>query len=213
MDMDTVDARRERFSAAVDGELHADEFAQALDGLGRDAALRAVVQADWHAYHLIGDVLRSGEQAACASSSRLLVGLQARLQEEPPLVPGLPVPALVQRPEDAEAANDGTFRWKAVAGFASLAAAAAIVWNVSGAGKATAQPEIASAPASVLQAAAPASRTVEQPVTLASGEPQVMIRDARLDELLAAHKQLGAGAALQMPAGFMRSATFAAPER
>lgn len=215
MDMDT-DARREWLSAAVDGELRADELVQALNGLDSDLALQAAVHADWQAYHLVGDVLRSGDRAVCGSSSRFLERLQTRLQDEPPFVPALPTPVLVQRPVAVEAANDGVFRWKAVAGFASFAALAAIVWNVSGGGVAAVQPQLASAPAAVLQAAGPvptASRAVEQPVTLVSGEPQIMIRDARLDELLAAHKQVGAGAALQMPAGFMRSATFAAPER
>jgi sigma-E factor negative regulatory protein RseA len=50
---------------------------------------------------------------------------------------------------------------------------------------------------------------------LPSGEAQVMLRDARLDELLAAHKQAGSSSALQMPvpAGLLRSATFTASER
>ena len=39
-----------------------------------------------------------------------------------------------------------------------------------------------------------------------------MLRDPRLDELLAAHRQLG-GAALQMPSGFLRNATFEGPGR
>ncbi len=40
-----------------------------------------------------------------------------------------------------------------------------------------------------------------------------MIRDPRLDELLAAHRQLGnSTSALQMPAGFLRNATFAGRE-
>ena len=42
---------------------------------------------------------------------------------------------------------------------------------------------------------------------------QVMIRDPRLDELLAAHKQFGSTSALQMPAGFLRNATFESPGR
>jgi sigma-E factor negative regulatory protein RseA len=41
-----------------------------------------------------------------------------------------------------------------------------------------------------------------------------MIRDPRLDEMLAAHRQLGGGAsALQTPAGFLRNATFEGPVR
>ena len=40
-----------------------------------------------------------------------------------------------------------------------------------------------------------------------------MIRDPQLDELLAAHRQLGGASALQMPAGFLRNATFEGPTR
>jgi len=36
----------------------------------------------------------------------------------------------------------------------------------------------------------------------------VMLRDPRLDALLAAHRQHGGVTALQMPAGFLRNATF-----
>ena len=40
-----------------------------------------------------------------------------------------------------------------------------------------------------------------------------MIRDPGLDEMLAAHRQLGGASALQTPAGFLRNATFEAPAR
>jgi sigma-E factor negative regulatory protein RseA len=51
--------------------------------------------------------------------------------------------------------------------------------------------------------------------TPATDVPQapVMIRDARLDELLAAHRQSGGASALQMPSGFLRNATFEGPAR
>jgi sigma-E factor negative regulatory protein RseA len=35
-----------------------------------------------------------------------------------------------------------------------------------------------------------------------------MMRDARLDELMAAHRQVGGNSALQVPAGFLRNATY-----
>ena len=41
----------------------------------------------------------------------------------------------------------------------------------------------------------------------------VMLRDPRLDELMAAHKQFGGTSALQMPSGFLRNATFDGPTR
>ena len=68
-------------------------------------------------------------------------------------------------------------------------------------GSPSAQPQLATAPQ---QQAAP---------VLARSEAGVMIRDPRLDELLAAHRQFGGASALQMPAGFVRNATFEGPAR
>jgi sigma-E factor negative regulatory protein RseA len=102
------------------------------------------------------------------------------------------------------AANDSSMRWKLLAGVASVAAVAAVGWSVmaTGAGGlSSSQPQLASAP--------------QQPVApvLARSEAGLMIRDARLDELLAAHRQFGGASALQMPAGFVRNATFEGPSR
>lgn len=50
-------------------------------------------------------------------------------------------------------------------------------------------------------------------VLVQTGQGQVL-RDARLEELLAEHRQYGGMSALQMPAGFLRNATCdAAPQR
>ncbi len=46
-----------------------------------------------------------------------------------------------------------------------------------------------------------------------NAEPPVMLRDPRLDELLAAHRQFGGTSALQMASGFLRNATFEPPGR
>jgi sigma-E factor negative regulatory protein RseA len=108
-------------------------------------------------------------------------------------------PAGTPRSPLRAAANDASFRWKLVAGVASLTAVAAIAWNVAGAfpGK----PQEA-------QLAAGQRGTV-----LAGQQGGVMIRDPRLDEFLAAHRQLGGASALQMPAGFLRNATFEGANR
>jgi sigma-E factor negative regulatory protein RseA len=60
---------------------------------------------------------------------------------------------------------------------------------------------------------AAAQQQPEAGEVLARGQSGLMIRDARLDELLAAHRQLGGASALQMPAGFVRNATFDGPAR
>jgi len=47
-------------------------------------------------------------------------------------------------------------------------------------------------------------------IAVATGNgSEVILRDPRLDELLAAHRQFGSKASLQMPADFLRNASFA----
>jgi sigma-E factor negative regulatory protein RseA len=128
-----------------------------------------------------------------------------------------PVHAPRAVPMRAPAANDSLFRWKLVAGFASLAAVMAVSWSVlsgapSGAGGAS--PQLAAAPAT---APIPAStvETVAAPstaVVVHTGQGP-LIRDARLEELLAEHRQNAGMSALQMPTGFIRNATYDAAGR
>ena len=195
---------REMVSALADGELHAAALAGCLENMRADPAL----QSDWAAWHLIGDVLRSPDLASATPPAVFLSRLRDGLQAESVPVQGAPALLQVQAPvADSQvkrpAANDSDFRWKLVAGFASLAAVAAIAWNAVGMqDAASVQPQLASAPA-----------PVQPGPLLASGESNVMIRDARLDELMAAHRQFGGGAALKMPSEALRNATFESPAR
>jgi sigma-E factor negative regulatory protein RseA len=194
---------KEMMSALADGQLQGVAFARALEAARGGEALE-----NWHAYHLIGDVLRSGELAGGTPGPQFLARLSARLaQEGAPRPHAGMLPPLAVRPVGEPAANDGAFRWKMVAGVASVAAFAAVGWSVlsSGVAPLPAQPQLAIAPQ---QPAASAPGTV-----LARTEPGIMIRDPKLDEMLAAHRQFGGASALQMPAGFLRSATFEGPAR
>jgi sigma-E factor negative regulatory protein RseA len=188
----------ELISALADGQLAGDAFARGVELAAADPVARQV----WHTYHLIGDVLRSGEHSAGSLPAEFLGRLQVRLQQEQVSPPGAAAAQAVHSREPAQvAANDASFRWKLVAGFASLAAVAAISWTaVGGAASKPEQAQLAGVP--------PAGATV-----LAETQRGVMIRDARLDEFLAAHRQLGGASALQMPAGFLRNATFEGPIR
>jgi sigma-E factor negative regulatory protein RseA len=106
-----------------------------------------------------------------------------------------------------EAANDAVFRWKMLAGVAAFAAVSSLVWSLVGG-------TMGSDTAGQLAAATQPSVTAQPATVLASnGNGQVMIRDPRLDAMLAAHKQFGGASALQQPAGFLRSATFQAADR
>jgi sigma-E factor negative regulatory protein RseA len=75
--MDTPQRLREPVSALVDGETPDDELGFAMAALATPEG-----QAAWHAYHLIGDVLRadaSGAELGEGFSARLA----ARLDDEP----------------------------------------------------------------------------------------------------------------------------------
>jgi sigma-E factor negative regulatory protein RseA len=114
--------------------------------------------------------------------------------------------SLASQPAQAEAANDAVFRWKMVAGVAAFAAVSSLVWSLVGVDP--------TGPASQVAVATQPPVTAQPATVLASdGNGQVMIRDPRLDEMLAAHKQFGGASALQQPAGFLRSATFQAADR
>lgn len=191
---------QEMISALADGQLHG----EALERVIRTVATDSQARTAWHTYHMIGDVLRSGDLAAGTPPVTFLAGFQVRLEREQAGsgVDGsagrVPVPQGVRA--SGGAANDDSFRWKLMAGFASVAAVAAIGWITMGDAMRTQQPQMASA--------GPAAA-----VALAE-HPPVMLRDSRLDEMLAAHRQLGGGvSALQSPAGFLRNATFEGPAR
>lgn len=195
--------KRELLSALADGPLDGDELAQALQFAAQDEGRET-----WQMYHLVGDVMRSAELARGAHGRDFLAGLHQKMaQESTPVQRSLPqtrMPAELPLALPSKAANDSAFRWKMVAGFASMAAVAAMGWNAVGhlQGQ-TAGPQLAAAPATA-------------PVQLAAtGNPEapVMIRDPRLDELLAAHKQYSGTTALQMPADFLRNANFGSPSR
>ena len=188
-------------SALADGELHGEEFAQAMAACKSDPALLA----RWHDYHLIGDVLRSPSLLATPNASPFLTRLQSRLAQEaiqPVIQPVVQTDALlptstVLAAVTPVAANDSIFRWKMVAGVASMAAVAVMIWTVA---------------VPVSSTGAQLAQLTQSPAPTGSllvDSPQgVIVRDARLDEFLAAHKQVGGSSALQMPSGFLRNATF-----
>ncbi|MCS4292066.1 sigma-E factor negative regulatory protein RseA [Comamonas sp. BIGb0152] len=225
----------EQLSAWIDGELDEQTLSQLLaelPDLADDQACYASVQS----YQVIGDAMRSAH-SPCSDSLAFLDALNARIALEPPLMTqGQPAPGVVAVPAvstaataasvagSAEAANHSVFRWKMVAGFATVAAVAMVGWNsmglLSGGAGGNAQQQLASAAtpqvlasaASTRPAAANAQGFIEQQVTVGQNST-IMLRDPRLDEVLAARGQIGVTANLQMPAGFLRNATFNAEKR
>lgn len=200
---------RELVSALADGQLRGSEFAEVVaSATGSPDGL-----ATWHAYHVVGDVLRCADlcngQDAPAFVARLRQHLEAPVAVVAPLdfalqgTAGLAVPVSVAGHGSlrTESANDPVIRWKLLAGAASMAAVAVLGWHLAGWDAGFGRP-------SQLAVATPPAATAAL-----AAESAVMLRDARLDELLAAHKQFGGTSALQMPAGFLRNATFENPAR
>ena len=204
--------RGELISALLDGEVSAVELGPAVEAASHLPQGVAV----WHTYHVVGEALRGRAPVASGADSLFLARLRGRLAEEPAgraapptelAVPVAPGP-LAQN----ESANDAVIRWKLLAGAASLAAVAVLGWHMASLQAPDAT--VAATPAHLGQsAAAPAIGPVTAPGAALAQAPQVMLRDARLDALMAAHKQYGGTSALQMPAGFLRNATFDGSER
>lgn len=207
----------EALSALADGELDAEQLPGLFSTLDQR---QPEAMASWHAYQLIGDVLR-GEPplASLVRPSDFLAGVRGRLEQE--ASPLHLMPRANPKGEtrylaapSAPAANDAVFRWKLVAGLASLAAVMAVSWSVlsstpRGVGG-DASPQIAAVPAGsapALPASTKSSDPAATAVVVNTGQG-TLIRDARLEQLLAEHRQNGGMSALQNPTGFIRNATY-----
>lgn len=186
----SVDQRREAMSALADGQADAAEAAFALwasDPQARDA---------WESYHLIGDVLRSEDLATQPANDDFLAGVRARLAAEPVILAPAALPlAVAPRRMDLR-------RWVApaavAAGFVAVAGVLVLTRVVApeGAGGSV----LASTP---VLPASPGVRAVQSlaagdagdvPLQLVDGK---LIRDARLDSYLRAHR----GGLSAMPGG------------
>ena len=207
----------ERLSAMVDGEAEG-ATVERLCAAWRD---QAAARARWHAYHLIGDVLRSEDLSSDAKrDAAFLRAVRERLAKEPvvlaPASDRNPRPAA---PRESSTRNQRPSRWQVWS--ASIAVAAGFV-AVIGALLVTQAP--APLPAPPLAAGADASGVINAGAPAAilgnvDPEPQSVvgsgkvIRDARLEHYLAAHKQFAGSSALGVPSGFLRGATAEVPSR
>jgi sigma-E factor negative regulatory protein RseA len=203
----------ERLSAFADGELDAQGASAACADWRSDESARS----RWHAYQLIGDVMRSDDLASTATKdSAFLLALRARLADEPVVLAPQPLPAPEPLPVAASSASvvssKRTWGWLApaavAAGFVAVAGSLTVMWaplknNDSSAMLAAAEP------ARALAASAPVVEMTEPQVLVVNGQ---VIRDPRLDRYLAAHKQFAGAAMLGVPSAFVRSAAAEAPK-
>lgn len=181
----------ERISALVDSCLDGDDLAPTMTELLGNAQATQT----WHAYHVVGDILRSTALAPKGDEFDFLKRLEDRLALEPgrpPVVPGLRLDT------GKDSANARVFHWRLIAGVACVAVAGVV--SLSSWSPSTTQ-NLAQSPVPPVAVSMPqlAGNNVDA---------GVMIRDPALDELMAEHRQFGGHSALQMPAGFLRNATY-----
>jgi sigma-E factor negative regulatory protein RseA len=196
------DSRSAQLSALADGELDSAQAAALVQASREDGGLLAT----WSSYHAIGDALRAhARDARSVPSGGVLSTIPSA---DSALVSAQAQPSDLQTLPQA-AANDALFRWKLVAGVAAFAAVGSMVWSLVATQASPAGTQLAQRSAAPVTVALSVTGTPPNGVLASSADSApVMIRDARLDELLAAHKQFGGASALQQPAGFLRNATF-----
>lgn len=211
MSTELSEQARERLSRLTDGEAGPEEWQQVL-AAGREApqAWEATLET-WRLYHLAGDVMRSEELAGRGRDEAFLARLRERLADEAVVM--APAAASPARPaseppavQQVVARPPASRRWHApLAAAASVAVVTGVVWMAG--------PSLRPGPqtaATLAQAPAASAMAQAQPPQLqfANG---TLLRDARLDQYLSAHKQFGGSSALGVPSGFLRSATYEGP--
>jgi sigma-E factor negative regulatory protein RseA len=202
--------RRQALSALMDG-----------DGIDAELACRAWrddagLRADWHAYHVIGEVMRSDDvRCVPRHDAQFLVRLRERLATQPVLL----------APAGARRRLAVGRHWLApltvAAGFVAVAGVLVVMRVAMPTGPAQESSallanSIASPPPVAVRAAAadPAAVTPSSSAAGARGVDGTLIRSAELDRYLAAHKQYSDTSALAMPGGGMvRNTATAAPGR
>jgi len=193
-------ADRERLSALLDGELDRAGVDEACGAWRADAELRRT----WHAWHAIGDALRSDDLACNANADRsFCAAVSARLATE----------AVVLAPMRHQAVGRSVASMSLRSRWAVGSAVAAGVFLVAGT-FVLVRPGAAPGPERLALVDGSAASS---PVVVAGGDvpaPQVatiadqkMFRDAQLDRYLVAHKQFAGSSALGVPSAFLRSAT------
>jgi sigma-E factor negative regulatory protein RseA len=184
------------------------ERAQACSVWRADAQARA----QWHAWHLIGDVMRSDDLASTAAhDAAFLHRLREKLQQEPVVMAPARWDAADRTvtPQEAPVAEDDQAHWvvrtvaqpqvrrrwaasAAVAAGFMVVAGALVVLRTGAPGSGEELNQIAGAGA--------AGRAVDQRAPIPEQPPQV-VRNPELDRYLAAHRQFAQGPSLAAPGG------------
>jgi sigma-E factor negative regulatory protein RseA len=209
-DSDRSSSRR-ILSALADGDATDSEAARAFQAWRDDTDARST----WHAYQVIGDVLRSDDLAtAPAADESFLVALRARLAVEPVVLAPQPRVAAepVALPIAANARAHSRGRWQnslaMAAGFLAVIGGINFVRPFSHGTGATLASNAAPASAAVLATAAPANAN-----GIVATSAQTQANADQLAPYLAAHRQSTMSGPFQMPGGDIRNVSLVQPAR
>lgn len=194
---------RETLSSLMDGELPGEGARAPCSRWRMDAETRHA----WHTYQLIGDVLRSDDLASAPQRDEaFLQRLRGRLAQEP--VPMAPLPAAARAavgPAPSEvpvaalvAAPSGSRRLSRRLAPMAMAAGVVVVAGVVGVMRAVGSGGADTGPMASGFDAGGASMAASMP---GGAVPVTMVRDARLDRYMAAHRKLANGVAVSDRAG------------
>lgn len=191
---------KQALSALMDGELDDAAAARLAEDYRHDARLRAA----WHSYHLIGDVMRSQDLAQPPGHDEAFVlRLRERLAAEPVLL----APAPVAVPERRRRLPRRAWAASAVAAGAMAVGGVLVLTRLQAPEFGPAAAVLAQAPQIVPQPLAGAATVTAQvstptpapaPAAVAQADDR-LLRDARLDRYLVAHKQWGSSFAMPVP--------------
>ena len=211
-DRSPPDSSRRILSALADGDATDSEAARAFQAWRDDPDARA----SWHAYQLIGDVLRS-DDLACepAADEAFLVALRARLASEPvvlaPQARADSEPVAMPVAVNASAAAHSRSRWQGpltmAAGFLVMLGGLSVV----GPFKHGSDPQLASnAASSPLLASTPPVSNAGVVATSVQTPAQSKAAADQLAPYLAAHRQSTSGP-FQMSGSDIRNASLVQP--
>ncbi len=208
-DRSPSESHRRILSALADGDATDSEAARAFQAWRDDPDARA----SWHAYQLIGDVLRSDDLAAApAADESFLVALRARLAVEPVVL--APQPRAPEAPVAANGAARSRARWQGplamAAGFLAVVGGLNIVrpFNHGGSPALASAGAVASGPQLASMTSRDNSGTAVAP---AQTPAQSKAAAEQLAPYLAAHRQSAMSGPFQMPGSDLRNVSLVQP--
>ena len=223
---DPGQARGEQLSALLDGELQVREVERICAQWRTDAHSRDT----WHAYSLIGDVMRCDDLAnSCASDEQFLRDFRQRMAAEPIVLAPRPVshPAAdkVAQGSPAVVRPVRAWAWPAAVAAGFVVVLGAVIGVQNPAVNPDAAPQVAVSPPglpsglplnpliNVSQRGDAALPTEGYPAGMELVFDGQVIRDPRLDRYLLAHKQFAGNSLLGQTSGLLRHATAEVPAR